>query len=383
MKIRRNRIMSARNPKTVKELVLQGNYGYGWDDLTYYEDTPEGRAERKADYQAYKENEPGVAFRTIERRVPNKNYVAPDVESSCTKKSVKSNKINKRRAIKSNHKAPRRYSKIMAGPGAGYTIDWELERINKINSFDVVDVSKPNNIGDVEVTADCDVDLLVTINSAWSYYYGFNHPIENVSAKLTRIVFNYNILDNYEDISDLDPDNYEDGVDDPAFIDEVMNAVYQINEMDAMNILEDDMGADAWDTIRGAEFTYGGGYMHSTWDGTILEVDRNGFADIQVTNQMVIEYVDMAVQNENITEEYKIDDSYFRDEYFETEEDARNAAIEAIQSGEIDYDLTIIKTEWHDILLNTEGEMDLDDPYDEEVDTIYYDDYAPEIKDEE
>ena len=81
--------MSARNPKTVKELVLQGNYGYGWDDLTYYEDTPEGRAERKADYQTYKENEPGVAFRTIERRVPNKNYVAPDVDSSCTKKSVK------------------------------------------------------------------------------------------------------------------------------------------------------------------------------------------------------------------------------------------------------------------------------------------------------
>lgn len=81
--------MSARNSKTVKELVLQGNYGYGWDDLTYYEDTPEGRAERKADYQAYKENEPGVAFRTIERRVPNKNYVAPDVDSSCTKKSVK------------------------------------------------------------------------------------------------------------------------------------------------------------------------------------------------------------------------------------------------------------------------------------------------------
>jgi len=300
------------------------------------------------------------------------------INSGCTKKSVKSNKINKRRAIKSNHKAPRRYSKIMAGPGAGYTIEWELDSIRKINSFDVVDVSKPDEWGTVTVTADCDVDIDVTIKSAWSYMYGFNHPIEGVSAKIHRVVFDYNISDNYGDL--LNFEDYEDLTEDSEYIDEVMNAVYQINEMEAMNILEN----EAWETIKGDEFTYGGGYMHSTWDGTILEVDKNGFADIQVTDQMVIDYVDAAVTDENLYVEYKIDSADFRDAYFATEEEARNAAIEAIQSGEIvDEDLTIIKTEWHEILLNTMGETDLDDPYDEEVDTIYYDDYAPEIEDEE
>ena len=296
--------------------------------------------------------------------------------SACTKKSVKS---NKRRGIKASHsKAPRRRMNVMAGPGAGYTIEWELDSIRNVNSFDVVDVSKPDEWGTVTVTADCDVDIDVTIKSAWSYMYGFNHPIEGVSAKIHRVVFDYNISDNYGDL--LNFEDYENLTEDSEYIDEVMNAVYQINEMEAMNILEN----DAWETIKGDEFSYGGGWSHSTWDGTILEVDKYNFADIQVTNQMVIEYVDAAVTNENLYVEYKIDASEFRDEYFDTEEDARNAAIEAIQSGDIvDMDLPIIKTEWHEILLNTMGETDLDDPYDEEVDTVYYDDYAPEVVDEE
>ena len=278
----------------------------------------------------------------------------------------------RRRPVKAS--SNRKRTPIMAGAGAGYTIEWELDTIRKINSFDVTDVSKPDKYGTVTVTADCDVDIDVTIKSAWSYMYGFSHPIEGVSAKIYRIIFDYNIPDNYDEI--LNPDDYEDGVDDPAFIDEVMNAMYQLNEMEAMNILEN----DAWETIKGDNFSYGGGWIHSKWDGTLLDIDEYNYALIQVTNSIVIDYVDAAVINENFTVEYTLDSYLFQDMYFDTEDEAREAAIDAFRSGELEEDVDNEKTEWHEILLDTEGSTDMDDPYTETVDTLYYDDYVTEVE---
>ena len=61
--------------KTVS--VLQGNYGYGWDDLCYYEDNAEGWKEQKDDIKTYRENEPEASFRIITRKEPNPDYKAP------------------------------------------------------------------------------------------------------------------------------------------------------------------------------------------------------------------------------------------------------------------------------------------------------------------
>jgi hypothetical protein len=58
-----------RNPrvsKTVKEWTIQGHYGYGWEDLSAYDNLKDANA----DYRAYQENERGVAHRIIMRRVP-------------------------------------------------------------------------------------------------------------------------------------------------------------------------------------------------------------------------------------------------------------------------------------------------------------------------
>ncbi len=53
--------------------ILQGNYGYGWDDLIYY--GPETTSkERKADLKTYQENEKGVPHRFINRRELNPDY---------------------------------------------------------------------------------------------------------------------------------------------------------------------------------------------------------------------------------------------------------------------------------------------------------------------
>lgn len=53
--------------------VLQGDYGYGWDDLCFYEENdPEQMRELKADIKAYRENEPQYSHRIIRRRILNK-----------------------------------------------------------------------------------------------------------------------------------------------------------------------------------------------------------------------------------------------------------------------------------------------------------------------
>ena len=53
--------------RTKRVAVLQGNYGYGWDDLAEYEP---GSRELKVDLKAYRENELNAAHRVIYRRIP-------------------------------------------------------------------------------------------------------------------------------------------------------------------------------------------------------------------------------------------------------------------------------------------------------------------------
>lgn len=57
----------ARRPKTERICVVQGNYGYGhgWEDVT----ADKTRTECLARLREYRENEPGVPFRMIHRRV--------------------------------------------------------------------------------------------------------------------------------------------------------------------------------------------------------------------------------------------------------------------------------------------------------------------------
>jgi len=65
--------MAGKKPtKYLYVKVLQGNYGYGWDDLVFYDaDTPV--SERRADLKAYRENQRG-RYRIIDRRIPNSKY---------------------------------------------------------------------------------------------------------------------------------------------------------------------------------------------------------------------------------------------------------------------------------------------------------------------
>ena len=66
-------IRAARTPKKIDILVLQGNYGYGWDDLSSYEATSEGRRQAKIDEDAYIQNE-HIPTRIITRSIDNPSY---------------------------------------------------------------------------------------------------------------------------------------------------------------------------------------------------------------------------------------------------------------------------------------------------------------------
>lgn len=55
--------------------VIQGNYGYGWDDLCQYDrNNPDEMKELREDWKAYRENEREYAHRIIHRREPNPRY---------------------------------------------------------------------------------------------------------------------------------------------------------------------------------------------------------------------------------------------------------------------------------------------------------------------
>jgi hypothetical protein len=75
-------IKEVRIGKTKEVKVLQGNWGYGWDDLVEYDKNDDG--ECRADLKAYKENDPSARYRVIFRRVPNPDY---KVDESIVKES--------------------------------------------------------------------------------------------------------------------------------------------------------------------------------------------------------------------------------------------------------------------------------------------------------
>ncbi len=51
--------------KTRDEYEVQGNYGYGWEMVT----CEDSRKEAKERLREYRENETGVAFKIVKRRV--------------------------------------------------------------------------------------------------------------------------------------------------------------------------------------------------------------------------------------------------------------------------------------------------------------------------
>ena len=93
------RLSEARIGRTKEVKVLQGNWGYGWDDLAQYDKYDNG--ECRADLKAYHENDPSARYRVIFRRVPNEDYQESNnsVESMRRNEYFRMSKSNGKRGL--------------------------------------------------------------------------------------------------------------------------------------------------------------------------------------------------------------------------------------------------------------------------------------------
>ena len=205
------------------------------------------------------------------------------------------------RAINSSVKAPIKSSDaVMAGPGAGYTIKWNLESIKSINSFNVTNVSEPDQYGLITAEADCDVDITVEIVEAYSYYYGIDSPLNDVPAKMTKVKF------------EIDPEQWSE-----------IGSLYDADVAFAEELLNNEI----YDVVSNGEVMYGGGWTHSTWDGTLTDYDHDDLIEVKVTDEEIIQYVDDAVSG-------ALEPAYDEDEYDEYDEVEESKRINsALRSG--------------------------------------------------
>ena len=208
--------------------------------------------------------------------------------------------------------------RLNEGPGAGYTITSEctIEKINSL-SLDKIDFFKENatyGIVYVDATFNCDIDLYVTDLEFSSYYFGGSVDRE-VDGKATKISLSMTFE---ADSMRIDSD----------FVEGKINGA--IEDIKSLLVKE------TFDT----KIVYGGGWSHVTYDGTIAElsdvysVDYTGAyhndydtevigADAKITEQDVIDYIDVVVQGDDQETHYNVfDEDGDLIETFDSQEDA-------------------------------------------------------------
>ena len=203
------------------------------------------------------------------RRALNKLMALDDVDGRIDKVYSSAVPPSTKKFLHRSIKASRRA--IMAGPGAGYTIKWNLESIKSINSFNVINVSEPDQYGLITAEADCDVDVTIEIVEAYSYYYGIDSPLNDVPAKMTKVQF------------EIDPEQWPE-----------IGSLYDADVAFAEELLNNEI----YDVVSNGEVMYGGGWSHSTWDGTLTDYDHDDLIEVKVTDEEIIQYVDDAVSGE-------------------------------------------------------------------------------------
>ena len=199
------------------------------------------------------------------------------------------------------------------GPGAGYAI-----HVDGLSNFNITSAKVTEYVEEsgwfVDVDGTCTIDNL----NADSYYYGTG-IIHDVDARIKKIWVNWYWVGDYDDLSTMSADELARFLTDYA--------KYRLDDTDF-------------------EIGYGGGWSHSTYDGTIDSVDsEHGDIDLVITDQDIINYIDIAVQGENTYSEYRImcndtfDDVVYDDEDEAIEEAKRQFYSQADDIDDPDYDI--------------------------------------------
>lgn len=204
------------------------------------------------------------------------------------------------------------------GPGAGYTI-----HVDGLSNFNITSAKVTEYVEEsgwfVDVDGTCTIDNL----NADSYYYGTG-IIHDVDARIKKIWVDWYWVDEYDDLNNMSESELCD------FITEY-----------------------AHDRLSDADFetVYGGGWSHSTYDGTIDAVySEHGDVDLVITDKHVIDYIDLAVLGENCHNVYYVtSDADGTLESLDDEDKAIEVAKMYFETG--DYDTITVERdlEYYDI----------------------------------
>ena len=217
---------------------------------------------------------------------------------------------------------------LKEGAGAGYEITWDSIVIDRVNSYERVSGKNRNNLVEFE----CDIDCTVKNVEAESYMYGTSRYDKiNAKAKITRVFLNFEGFE--DDEIDVDKTSFDYAVD---------------------QLIE----------YSDNSFMYGGGWVHSTYDGTISEIDtRKNWEqfDAKIVDKDVIDYIDKAVSGDNIFDIYEVfvDNEVWND--FSTEKEAIDYANKLLD-GELAGTGSVVTIEKESEIEYFNGEVDfLDD----------------------
>lgn len=270
---------------------------------------------------------------------------------------------------------------LKEGPGAGYTIDAEDYEVQSIDNvtIDSISPAKYNWYVSLTICGKCAGKVIANGVQAESYYYG-TEELNDVPAEFTW--FEYEIDLTTYDIEDLILDDNKvkarifkdysedyDSVDDVDYSDFSMEEIFNyitVEDIDTRTVVN-------WlkDEINGASssINYGGGYVHSTYDGQLTETDDISFdnsnitCDMYITDKEVIDYIDRAVSGDNQYTTYDIQigneviESYVTDEY-SLDDVIEEAKKYAEEEGINIFNVSIKRTYWTDYF---NGDSDIDE----------------------
>lgn len=178
------------------------------------------------------------------------------------------------------------------GPGAGYTLSGiiNLNRVQAIRKVTVERETEPYSWNTHNIFLDCVITGTTEDLEAQSYFYG--KGIGEVPVEITTVELAVHIPE------DEDPNEFA-----KEHMDEIEEGLQGL----AVKV----------------EYVYGGGYVHSTFDGTISEIDHavsdsdsyDGDVsfelwalDAKITDESVIDYIDKAVTGDTSIEVYAVID---------------------------------------------------------------------------
>ena len=241
-------------------------------------------------------------------------------------KSLNENALPK---IKKTRVLSERENKLNEGAGAGYNITGTIDA-STVNSFNVVETTE-DKYGTPTYLLDCDISATLEDVTFESYYDGGH--VDSAQIQITKLL----LVDNHdpEEKGELNKDNIRESLDET-----------QVKSL------------------------IGGGWVHSTFDGNVEFKEENAdgsvYSDFYVygieyhfIDEELVKFIDLAVQGENIIEEYIV----YAEDYDELDRfDSEEEAVEYAKNTP-----NAVKVEQYSYRYDFGGDIDVNSEYSETV----------------